>query len=584
MSSAALPKPLPLLMKLTRHRRGLFVLSCTLWVAIHALPVLSGLIMRELFDALAGTAPAGSNPWTLLVLVLAVDAGRLLTMAAGIYTFVTYWFETVLVMRHNLLRYLLTAPGTRRLPDSSGEAVSRFRDDVEDIADYVEYWIDFWGLALFAAIALGVMAFIQPLLTVLVCLPLLVTFLLTGLLRPQIRSARREMREKTGRVTDFIGEMSGGVLALKVAGAQERVVRHFDGLNERRRKAALKDTLLTELFRSVTDNMVHVATGVILLLAATSLRDGSFSVGDFALFVAYLPRLTSIMSFLGAMLVQHKRTGVAFERLERLMHDGSSETVVAPARLYLRKGEPPRPARTESAPAFRSLEVRNLSYAHSDGTPGLTDISFTVPAGSFTVITGEVGAGKTTLLRALLGLLPRTSGEIVWNGALVEDPASFFVPPRSAYTPQVPRLFSDTLRENLVQGADVEEERIRRALRQAVFEEDVARFEGGLDTPVGSRGVKLSGGQLQRAAAARMLLRDAQLLVFDDLSSALDVNTEATLWRLLEEHERRTCLVVSHRRAALERASQIIVLQGGKVAQIGTLEELEPTWEVLKGA
>lgn len=198
---------------------------------------------------------------------------------------------------------------------------------------------------------------------------------------------------------------------------------------------------------------------------------------------------------------------------------------------------------------------------------GVHDISLALERGSFTVVTGRVGSGKSTLLHALLGLLPLDRGEIRWNGEVVDDPATFFVPPRTAFTPQVPRLFSDTLRENLLLGRPPAEEAVvGAAVRAAVLDRDVETLDAGLDTVVGRRGVKLSGGQVQRAAAARMFLRGADLLVFDDLSSALDVDTETELWRrLLDRRGEVTCLVVSHSAIAMANADRVVVLDDGRV-------------------
>ena len=570
------PPTLRLLLTLAWHRPALLLTNVAVWLFVHASPVLAGVFMKGIFDALSGQEAAALSPWTYLALALAVDVARIATLAGGVYAWASYWAEVVARMRRNLLGYLLTAPGTRRLPDSPSEAISRFRDDVDDIGQYLEQWVDMWGLVLFALIALVIMYRVDPLMTALICLPLLLTLLLTNALRPHIRRVRRAMREATGRVTDFLGETFNAVQAVQGAGREESVLAEFDRRNAVRRRTALTDSLLAEVFKSVNDNMVNVATGIILLIGAGAMQRGTFTVGDFALFVTFLPRLTGTISFLGAMMVQHKRTGVAFERLSALLADGGPETVVAGADLHLRDGPPPFVDARPATEPLDVLRVRDLSARHADGTLALDRVSFDLPRGSFTVVTGRVGSGKSTLVRVLMGLLPREGGEVWWNETLVHDPASHFVPPRSAYTSQVPRLFSDTLRENVALGR-ADDAGLRKAIELAVMQHDVAVLHRGLDTEVGSRGVRLSGGQVQRSAAARMFMREAELLVFDDLSSALDVETERRLWEgvfaLRDQGQDVTCLVVSHRRAALERADQVLVMEGGRVAASGRLSE-----------
>jgi ATP-binding cassette subfamily B protein len=180
----------------------------------------------------------------------------------------------------------------------------------------------------------------------------------------------------------------------------------------------------------------------------------------------------------------------------------------------------------------------------------------------------------------------------------VDDPATFFIPPRSAYTPQVPRLYSETLKENILLGLPEDQVDLAGALHRAVLEPDVKQLEKGLDTLVGPRGVRLSGGQVQRAAAARMFVRAPELLVFDDLSSALDVETEQALWERLKDKDEGgrlkdglsfidqpislTILAVSHRRAALRQADRVLLMKDGQVEALGTLDELLESSEEMR--
>jgi ATP-binding cassette, subfamily B, bacterial len=154
------------------------------------------------------------------------------------------------------------------------------------------------------------------------------------------------------------------------------------------------------------------------------------------------------------------------------------------------------------------------------------------------------------------------------------------VPPRAAYVGQVPHVFSDSVRNNVLLGKD--DVVLDGAIEGAVLDADIAGFAEGVETEVGSRGVRLSGGQIQRTATARMLAHNAELLVIDDLSSALDVETEAALWDRLFAGGNVTCLAVSHRRSALSRADAIVVMREGSVVAQGTLAEVLATSEEMR--
>ncbi|KAA8783760.1 ATP-binding cassette subfamily B protein [Paenibacillus sp. 4624] len=568
--------------RLFRFKPYLFLINGLLWCIFHSLPLAMGLGMQWFFDRTA----TGSTDYMWLAVPLILIAlfrlTRVGTFFVAFHAWVTYMYHIQAILRTNMLAGIMRWPG-RNLPASPGEAMSRFRDDVDEVVEYIESWVDFWGRLVFAVVSIVIMANINWKITLVAVLPLLVVTLLNNLSGNRARKYAKVNREATGRITSFIAETFGAVQALKLGQAEEHVSKRFNRLNEERRQAALRDNLFKQWMKSLNQHVLSICTGLILLMCAAEMKAGNFTVGDFALFTSYLVNIGFSISLFGYMVFQHKRLKVSYDRMRTLFRPGEEDQIMEKREIYLYE-EPPEPVNEAREPKekLRELEVNGLSYRYGQSSNGIQDISFKLKQGQFLVITGRIGSGKSTLVRTLLGLLPKQQGEILWNGERV-DPATFLMPPRAAYTPQVPRLFSDTLRENIVQGKQGNvDQGLEKAIRLAVLDKDIEQLDQGLATPVGPRGVMLSGGQIQRSATARMLMTEADLFIFDDLSSALDVETEQLVWDGLFKERDVTCIAVSHRKAALTKADHIIVMKEGRIEAEGNLADLLETNEEMQ--
>lgn len=567
MSRPPRPGTWPAAWRLAMTMPKAFAAGMLSWGLFHILPLLGAPLLKAVLDRLeAGPATAGrALPWVVAL------AGAEILRAADHYVAARVWVDGwcgfATHLRRNMLAGVVFGPGAvaSRLPATSGDTTNRMRDDVEDFIWFIDTWLDTWGSAVFSAVALAVMFRIDPVVTAVGVLPLLTVTLITRLLSSRIQAWRRQLRESTGTVTGLIAEAFSAVLAVKGAGSGPAVVARVRAAGGARRQAALRDQLGTDLLQVLNASTVDLATGVVLLLTASSLREGEFSVGDLGLFIVYLGYVASTPAWFGRLMARHRQAGVSLERMASLHADGDSSTLVV--------GGPfdPQPARPADRPPLPArLEVRGLTALHPSSGRGVEGVDLVVGPGQLVAVTGPIGTGKTTLLRAVLGLHPRVAGEISWGGAVLDDPAQTLVPPVCAYVPQVPRLFSDTLAANIAQGTAFGPEAIADALATAALADDVAAMPDGTGTLIGPRGARLSGGQIQRAAAARAFVHRPALLVLDDLSSALDAATEDRLYDALLQPGHGSLLVVTHRPAVLERADHVLRLSAPRSAAVAS--------------
>jgi ATP-binding cassette, subfamily B, bacterial len=566
--------------RLVTYSPGPFMIYSVLAVMGLLFQVLPGLIQKQVFDSITGAAPASINLWLLIALFVGVEVARLAATVSADWYGMSFRLITSALLRRNMFASILRRRGDTALPVSPGEAVNRMREgeDMGEVSDFPTWFPEVVGQVGAALIAIGLMASINLWLTVVIFVPLFATLGVTRLVWDKLLLYYRLNGQAGDAVTGFLGETFGATQAVKIANAEVNLARHFARLNETRQKTDVGVQMLRSLRDTIIAASVTFGIGVLLLMARQAMTDGSFTVGDFALFVYYLGFTTFLPGFIGTFLGDYKTQAVSIDRMLEMVRPEEPLRLVESHPVYVTHTPPPPtpPAKTP-ADRLETLDVSGLSFVYPGADRGIRDVNLHLRRGEFVVVTGRIGSGKSTLVRVLLGLLHHQAGEIRWNGEVVAEPAAFFIPPRVASISQVPRLFSETLRENILLGQFEAEVDLEGAVRAAVLEADVAQLEKGLDTLVGPRGVRLSGGQVQRAAAARMFIRNPELLVFDDLSSALDVETEQVLWARLDERRQTnasTCLVVSHRRAALRRADRILLFKGGRVEAEGRLDTL----------
>lgn len=565
--------------KMIMYRPWYYLLNCFLWITIHMFPLIPGLITKRFFEVLEKSGGLNSEILSLMALILVVALTRSIIIAIGGRVDANHRFSMSGLLRRNLLECIINNPLIEN-KTSLGESMNCFRDDIEEIETVISFTLDIIGDGLFALGALIILLTINVKVTLFIFAPLVIVILLSQKAMKYISKYRTTAREATGDVSGAIGEIFTGIQAIKISGSEKYIINNLNNLNEKRMKYMVRDKIFVNIMDAIYENAVTIGTGFILLLTGKYMLEGSFSVGDFSLFLYYLPFVADFAGFLGEIFARYQQGGIAFKRMFKLLDENMEKELLAHNSLYL-KGELIEEKCNQEDIEFKSLEVKELTYKYNE-TSGIENINLRVNKGDFVVVTGRIGAGKTTLIKSILGMLPVDSGKIYLNNEEVKNNSEKLTPPIVAYTSQNSNLFSDTIKNNVLLGLKDEGEKLEQAIYSAVLDRDIKNFKDGIDTLIGSKGVKLSGGQRQRVAVARMFARKADLYVFDDISSALDIETEIKLWDRMFERKNITALVVSNRHVALKNADKILVMKDGKIEGQGKLEELLKNCEEMR--
>jgi len=542
-------------------------------------PLIPGLITKRFFEVLENSGKINSEIFGLMALIIVVALTRSIIIAIGGRVDANHRFSMSALLRRNLLECILNNPLIEN-KTSLGESMNCFRDDIGEIEDVISFTSDIIGDGLFALGALIILLSINVKVTLFIFAPLVVVIILSQKAMKYISKYRTTAREATGDVSGAIGEIFNGIQAIKISGSEEYIIDNLNSLNEKRMKYMVRDKIFVNIMDAIYENAVTIGTGFILLLTGRYMLEGSFSVGDFSLFVYYLPFVADFAGFLGEIFARYQQGGIAFKRMFKLLDGNMEKDLLAHNSLHL-KGKLIDEEVKQNHTGLKSLEIKNLTYMYNE-INGIKNINLTINQGEFVVVTGRIGAGKTTLIKSILGMLPMDEGKIYFNNEEVEKNSEKFVPPRVAYTSQNPNLFSDTIKNNVLLGLKEEKENLNQAIYSAALDRDISNFKDGVNTVIGSKGVKISGGQRQRVAVARMFARKADLYVFDDISSALDIETEIKLWDRMFERKNITAIVVSNRHVALKNADKILVMKDGKIEGEGKLEELLETCEEMR--
>lgn len=466
-------------------------------------------------------------------------------------------------LRAQVQRHVLRLPVRFFDRTRSGELVSRIMNDVEGVRNLVGTGlVQLIGGILTSILALCILLHLNPALTLVALLPLALFAVISSQAFRRIRPIFRERGAITAQVTGRLTESLAGVRIVKGFNAESREEAAFGAGVERIFDNVRRTLTAQSLVMSLSTLLLGAASVALMWMGGRAILAGTMTVGDFLAFTLYLGFMVAPVVQMAAIGTQITEAFAGLDRMEELLREP-------------RESDDPR--RTVQLTEVRGdFRFEDVTFAYEPGTPVLREVSFLAKPGTVTAFVGSSGSGKSTLAGLAASFLSPQSGAVVLDGVDLATVELGSYRRRLGLVLQDDFLFDGTIRENILFARpDAAESDLQAAIDAAHVREFTDRFERGIETVVGERGVKLSGGQRQRVAIARALLAAPRVLVLDEATSSLDTESERFIQDSLETLVRgRTTFVIAHRLSTIRRADQILVLEEGRVVERGTHEEL----------
>ena len=464
--------------------------------------------------------------------------------------------------RNDLYRHLQHLPFAYHVKAQAGELIQRCTSDVDTIRRFLAVQVmEVVNTVLMVVIAMGILLPRSVPITLysLILVPPLFCFA-TWFFK-MVHKSFEVADEADGVLNAVLQENLSGVRVVRAFGQQEREVEKFDRVNNDLRKKNLRLNELLAIYWGGGDAISMTQTLLTLVVCIIYACNGWITVGTLIVFTSTLGMLLFPIRQLGRTLSDAGKAMVSMKRVQAILHE---------------EAEPDEPNALKPD-LHGDIVFDHVSFAYpDDNVPVLRDVSFTIPAGKTAAVLGGTGSGKSTMMYLLQRLYTPTSGKITIGGVDIQQIDRKYLRAHVGLILQEPFLYSKSIRENVgITAPEQEAERIEHAADIASASGFIAKADKGWETVVGERGVTLSGGQKQRIAIARTLLKDNNILIFDDSLSAVDTETDAQI-RAALRHEQKdvTTLIISHRVTTLSQADLILVLENGQITQQGTHAEL----------